>query len=182
MKKITYIALMVVFAGLTSNAWAQTSPKVRFIDVQYVAAQLPAFKKAQGDLKAFNKQLEDEFKKKQAELKKKFEAYQKEAQGLSDIVRASREQELNRLRQELVKFQQTIQQQAVQKEQQLLAPIFKSISTNVEAYSKEKQIDFVLQKDRLVYDTEAMNISDDVLRKMGVTPKKTTPKSTGNKK
>ncbi|OJJ16659.1 hypothetical protein BKI52_32645 [marine bacterium AO1-C] len=182
MKKITYILLMVICAGFASNVQAQTSPNVRFIDVQYVAAQLPAFKKAQTDLQAFNKLLTDELKKKQTELQKKFESYQKEAQTLSDLVRASREQELGRLRQELIKFQQTSQQQSTQKEQQLLAPIFKSITTNVEAYSKEKQIDFVLQKDRLVYDTEALNISDDILRKMGVTPKKTTPKGSENKK
>ena len=182
MKKFTYVLLLVIFAGVASSAWAQNSPKVRFIDVQYVAGQLPAFKKAQDDLKNFNKLLTDELKKKQTELQKKFQAYDSDARSLSYLVRASREQELGRLREELVKFQQTSQQQSTQKEQQLLAPIFKSITTSVEAYSKEKQIDFVLQKDRLVYDTEAMNISDDILRKMGVTPKKTTPKAADNKK
>ncbi|EAY27828.1 OmpH family outer membrane protein [Microscilla marina] len=182
MKKTTYILLLILLVSFTSNVLAQTSPKVRFIDLQYVAQQLPAFKKAQKDLSALRKQLESELLKKQGELKKKFGAYEKEAPTMSDLIRASREQELKRLQDELVKFDRTARQQTMVKEQQLLSPIYKSISKNVETYSAEKQIDFVLRKDQLVYDTKAFNISDDILRKMGITPKKITPKGSNNKK
>lgn len=181
MKKTTYILLLTLLVSFSSNVWAQTSPKVRFIDLQYVAQQLPAFKKAQKELTDLKKQLEAELLKKQEELKKKFGAYEKEASTMSDLIRASREQELKRLQDELVKFDRTARQQSMVKEQQLLSPIYKSISKNVETYSAEKQIDFVLRKDQLVYDTQGYNISDDILRKMGITPKKVTPKA-GNKK
>lgn len=180
MRKITYTLLFAILTGFSLNVNGQSSVKVRFIDLQYIAQQLPSFKKAQAELKVFNKQLESEMMNKQTELKKKMETYQKEEATLSDLIRASRQQEINRLRDELVKFDRTAQQQSLAKEQQLLAPIYKSISKNVETYSNDKQIDFVLQKDKLVYDTQAFNISNDILKKMGVTPKAVTPK--GGKK
>lgn len=182
MKKTTYILLLTLLVGFVSNVSAQTSPKIRFIDLQYVAQQLPAFKKAQKELTDLKKQLETELLKKQGELKTKFAAYEKEAPTMSGLIRASREQELKRLQDELVKFDRTARQQSMVKEQQLLSPIYKSISKNVEAYSAEKQIDFVLRKDQLVYDTKGFNISDDILRKMGITPKKVTSTGSNNKK
>lgn len=172
MKKTTYILFVALLVSLGANVFAQTSPKVRFIDLQYVAQQLPTFKKAQSELNGLKKQLDNETLNKQKELKSKYEAYQKEAAGLSQLIRQSREQEIKRLQDELVKFGRTARQQVLAKERQLLAPIYQNISKNVETFSAEKQIDFVLQKDQLVYDTDAYNISNDILKKMGVTPKK----------
>ena len=182
MKTLFSIILSVVaLAG-----FAQTQPatqKIGYADWDYIFPQLPEFKTIDSDLKAHRSQLESQMEAKNKDFQAKYEAFSKLPATTPDAIRNDKTRELEALQESIQKFQQDAQSSFQNKQNALMEPIFNKVGKAIEDVAKENGYTFIINPqlltgggDILLYSDEKYNISDLVLKKLGVTAvKPTTP-------
>jgi len=180
------LAAVLLTAGTlaATSAQAQAPLKIGYTDVQYVLAQMPESKQIESELKTYNSQLEAQLKSKYAEYQAKGEAYQKAAGTMTDVVKADKEKELQGLQQSIQEFQQSAQQSAQQKQQTLLKPALDKLQKNIDLVATENSFTYVFNSDGggsplLLHAPKDGDISDLVLKKMGITPGAAAPVKSG---
>jgi outer membrane protein len=177
-------ALLTAGTLAATSAQAQAPLKIGYTDVQYVLAQMPESKQIESDLKAYNTQLEAQLKSKYAEYQAKGEAYQKGEATMTDVVKADKQKELQSLQQSIQEFQRSAEQSLQQKQQTLLKPALDKLQKNIDAVADENGFTYVFNSDTggsplLLHAPESGNISDLVLKKMGITPGAAAPIKSG---
>jgi outer membrane protein len=177
-------ALLTAGTLAATSAQAQTPLKIGYTDVQYVLAQMPESKQIESDLKIYNTQLEAQLKSKYADYQAKGEAYQKGSATMTDVVKADKEKELQGLQQSIQEFQQSAQQSLQQKQQTLLKPALDKLQKNIDLVADENGFTYVFNSDGggsplLLHAPKDGDISDLVLKKMGITPGAAAPIKSG---
>ncbi|MDQ2769135.1 MAG: OmpH family outer membrane protein [Bacteroidota bacterium] len=177
-------ALLTAGTLAASSAQAQAPLKIGYTDVQYVLAQMPESKQIESELKTYNTQLEAQLKSKYADYQAKGEAYQKGAATMTDVVKADKEKELQTLQQSIQEFQQSAQQSLQQKQQVLLKPALDKLQKNIDLVADENGFTYVFNSDSggsplLLHAPKEGDISDLVLKKMGITPGAGAPVKSG---
>ena len=174
MKKTLMLAAVLVLAATT----ASVAQKIGYTNVDYVLSQMPESKQIEADLKAYSGQLEAQLKSKTAEFQTKLEAYQKGGATMTDLVKADKEKELQTLQSSIQDFQKSADQSLQQKQQQLLKPALDKLQKTIDEVAKESGYSYIFNSDAgygttpvLLHAPEDANVSDLVLKKMGVTPK-----------
>jgi len=177
-------ALILLLTIFSTAAFAQpaTQPvqKIGYADWDYIFSQMPEYKRIDNDLKTHSDQLQAQLKAKYSEYETKLKAYQASAATMVDAVRRDKEGELTQLQENIQKFQQDAQTSLQKKQADLMEPVFAKVSKAVEDVAKEQGYTFIINPqvvgggDVLLYNDEKYNISDSVLKKMGVTPVPTT--------
>ncbi|NJO01560.1 MAG: OmpH family outer membrane protein, partial [Bacteroidia bacterium] len=144
--------------------------KVGVFDVNYALPQLPDYKRAQSELEIYQKKLQEGLQAKQLDLQKLYD----QVQGLGpDAPQAQRQELGNKLQvgqEELQKAQQDAQTQFGKKQTELLEPLYKTLQDKINEVAKENGFSYVLRLEASLFEPENSNISDMVLKKMGVTP------------
>jgi outer membrane protein len=175
MKSKLFLAalLSVVFAGFQANAQV----KIGYTNVDVVLGQLPETKTVEAELKTKKDQYDALYKQKVADFQTKLAAYEKSAATLSEVIKADKEKELQTAEASIQEFQKNAQDDLQKKQNQLLAPILQKIQTGIDAVAKENAYTHIFNIDAgqgttpiLLYATEESNITDLVLKKLGVTP------------
>ena len=190
MKLVKIFRLTLAAALLTAGTLAATSAqaqaplKIGYTDVQYVLAQMPESKQIESDLKAYNTQLEGQLKSKSAELETKYKDYQKGEATMTDIVKADKQKEMQGMQQSIQEFQQSAQQSLQQKQQTLLKPALDKLQKNIDVVANENGFTYVFNSDGggsplLLHAPKEGDISDLVLKKMGITPGAAAPIKSG---
>ena len=171
------ILLLTVFSATVFAQTAQPGvQKIGYADWDYIFSQMPEYKKIDNELKTHGDQLQAQLKAKYSEYETKLKAYQASAATMVDAVRKDKEAELTQLQENIQKFQQDAQTSLQKKQADLMEPVFGKVSKAVEDVAKENGYDFIINPqvvgggDVLLYNNEKYNISDLVLKKMGVTP------------
>lgn len=160
------------------RATAATPLKIGYTSMDYLLQQAPEAKEIQNQLTIQRTQLENEQKRLQKEFEDKYKAYEAGQAQMSEVIRADREKELQGLQTRFQDFQRNAEQTLQQKYQQLVSPVLQKIQKNVDAVAKENGYTHIFNLDAgagtaviLLYAPEDGQISDLVLKKMGVTPK-----------
>ena len=182
MKKLTltFAAALFTAASLLAPRAAQAQQKIGFTSVEYVLSQMPESKQIESDLKTYGSQLEAQLKTKQTAFQTKLEAYQKGGPSMTEIVRKDTEKELQTMQQGLQEFQQTAQQSMQQRQSTALRPVLDKIQKNIDAVADENGYAYILNSDSggspvLLHGPKDGDVSDLVLKKMGITPTKDAP-------
>ena len=168
-------ALLTAGTLAATSAQAQAPLKIGYTDVQYVLAQMPESKQIESELKTYNGQLEAQLKSKSSELETKYKAYQAGEATMTDVVKADKQKELQGMQQSIQEFQQSAQQSLQQKQQTLLKPALDKLQKNIDAVATENGYTYVFNSDGggsplLLHAPKEGDISDLVLKKMGITP------------
>jgi outer membrane protein len=180
MKKL--VLLFVLAIGLiTAKAQSPTaSSKIGYADTDYIFTQMPEAKQIETELQSTQAQLKNQIDSKVQEFQKKLADYQKNLNTMLDAVRQNTERELTMLQENLQKLQQDAQTTIDNKRGQLMEPVFKKVGKAIEEVAKENGYTFILNQqigglDVILYGDEHNDVSDLVLKKLGVTPKPATP-------
>lgn len=173
-------ALLVVGSFFAPTAHAQAPLKIGYTSVEYVLSQMPERKQIESDLKTYSSQLEAQMKSKQTDFQTKLDAYQKGGTTMTAVVKADKEKELQGLQQGLQEFQSTAQQSLQQKQQSLLSPALDKIQKTIDQVATENGYTYVLNSDAgsspiLLHGPKDGDISDVILKKMGITPTTASP-------
>lgn len=182
--RLMLAAALLTVGTLVAPAQAQAPLKIGYTDVQYVLAQMPESKQITSDLKAYSSQLENQLKSKSSELETKYKAYQQGEATMTDIVKADKQKELQNLQQSIQEFQRSAEQSLQQKEQTLLKPALDKLQKNIDVVAEENGYTYVLNSGGggsplLLHAPKEGDISDLVLKKMGITPGAAAPIKSG---
>jgi len=167
---------LLLFCAFGVSAQAQETQKIGWADWQYIFSQLPEFKQIDNELKTHNTQLENQLKAKYSDYENKVKAYQGMPATTPDAIRADKERELQGLQESIQKFQQDAQTSLQNKQTALMDPVFKKVAKAIEEVAKEHGYAYVIAPqimgggDVLLYSDEKYNVSNLVLKKLGVTP------------
>jgi outer membrane protein len=181
MKNKLFLAMSLVFGMAILPAKAQV--KIGFINADYILSQMPEAKQVEEDLKNTQKQYETLYQGKVKDFQDKLAVYEKLSADpkTADIIKQDKEKELQNLQTSIQEFQQNSQSSLQKKQAQLLQPLLKKVEENMHAVAAENAYTYVFNYDAgmgtapilLHYPTDA-NMSDLVLKKMGITPKPVT--------
>jgi outer membrane protein len=181
------IALLIVFAVGFAAAQAQTPTpsKIGFADPDYILSQMPEYKQIDAELKSTTTQLRNQIDTKAQEFQKKLKDYQDNMNTMIDAVRANTERELEQLQTNLQKLQQDAQTSIQNKQLQLLQPVNEKIGKAIADVAKENGYTLIVNAraggfDVVLYGDDNIDLSDLVLKKMGITPKPATPATQNN--
>ncbi len=168
--------LLVVFGFIAFASNAQNPVKIGYADPDYILGQLPEAKQIDAELKSLSTQLKTQIDSKVAEFQKKVKDYQDNLNTMLVPVRENTERELQQLQQNLEKLQADAQTTVQSKQTQLMQPVYQKIGKGIEEVAKENQFTLVLSNqvgglDVILYGEEKLDVSDLVLKKLGVTPK-----------
>lgn len=173
MRTLLISALVMISCGV----FAQTTPqKIGYADTEYIFSQMPQYRQIESDLKTHGQQLEAQLKAKYTEYETKRKAYEASFATMVDAVKKDKEAELVGLEQGIQKFQQEAQASLQKKQADLMEPIISKIGNAIAEVAKENGFSFIINpqlgpnSDILLYTDEKYNISDLVLKKMGITP------------
>ncbi len=177
-------ALLTAGTLAATSAQAQAPLKIGYTDVQYVLAQMPESKQIESDLKAYNGQLESQLRSKSGELEAKYKAYQQGEATMTDIVKADKQKEMQNMQQSIQEFQRSAEQSLQQKQQTLLKPALDKLQKNIDLVADENGFTYVFNSDGggsplLLHAPKEGDISDLVLKKMGITPGAAAPIKSG---
>ena len=169
---IAVVLLMVAFA---SNGQHEPQ-KIGYADWDYIFGAMPEFKQIDTQLQAHGDQLQSQILEKTKEIEDKIKVFQALPASTDDLIRADAQQELQRLDQGLQQFRDDAQKSYGKRREELMGPIFSKVGKAIEDVSKEHGYSFIFNPrfmsggDILLFHDAKFDISDLVLKKMGVTP------------
>jgi outer membrane protein len=166
MKRIARTALTLIFVLFLMNSYAQ---KFGHIDANKLFTIMPEKEKASQELQDYSKQLEDELLKMQDELKKKYDDYQANGDKMSDLIKQTKEKEMQDLNQRIQNYQTQAQQDLQKKEQELMAPIYEKIRKAIKDVGEENKFMYIYDTSILLYySNDSKDVFDLVKNKLGI--------------
>lgn len=172
--KLVIAAVALMFVGI--NAQAQDNNiKIGYTNVDYILNLLPEAKQISTDLEAYESQLTKQLQTKIEEFQKKMQAFEQGAATMTEVVRADKQEELQNLQASIQKFQREADSSLMSKRAELFEPAYNKIQVAIDEVSKENGYTHVFSSDAsgfpiLLYAQEEDNISDLVLKNLGITP------------
>ena len=165
LKKIALLLMLV----LPMSVFAQ---KFGHIKTQEILTVMPEYTKAQTDIQTMQKQYEDEMKRLQDEINKKFAAYQQEQANLPKNIQERRQKELQELNERGMQMGQDAQQQLQQSWMEMLEPIAKKIDDAIKAVGQEGGYVYIFDLNAtqipFVNETLSTDVTSAVKGKLGL--------------
>lgn len=173
-KSLIVGAILTLFAF---TAQAQDSPKIGFVDTDYILTQMPEAKQIQSELQAYQRQLMNKINATIQGFQQQAQQYQQTAGTMTEQARQEKEAELQELQQQIQQDQQQAQLSLQQKEGELLEPVYEKIQSNIDKVAETNGFTHIFSSNvagnpilLYVKDQDSADISDMVLQAMGITP------------
>jgi len=169
MKNVLKIA--VVGVAFVVSSFTASAQKVAHINLDSLITLMPESKVAQQAVQDYAKQLEQQVTAMQTELQTKYEAYQAGSKDMAEVVRASKEKELNDLNQRITDFQQQAQADYQKKSADLSKPVYEKAKKSIDQVAKDNGYKYVLDTSTglVLYSEPSDDIISLVIKKLGIT-------------
>jgi outer membrane protein len=159
MKRSIKKAAIILAASIFTTALS--AQKIAHISLDSLVSLMPETKTAKDVAQNYLKNLEGEIAKMTDEFQKKYSDYMAAGEGMSDLVRKTKEEELTGMQRRIEDFRGQAQQDYQKKYGELTAPIMEKAKKGIEVVAKEAGYKYVL-------DTSMGNVlfsepSDDIL-------------------
>ena len=170
-KVVLTIALMFLgFASMAQNI------KIGYTNVEYIVTQLPEYSTIEKQLQEFQTQLEKQYQSKVQEFQTKAQDLQANYENMLPQVAKDKEEELENLRQSIQKFRQEADQSIQRKQMELLEPVYGKIEDAIREVATSNGYSHIFSDGMgavniLLYASEDDDVTNMVLKNMGVTPK-----------
>lgn len=167
MKKTLLLSIVFMFAGLVANA-----QKFGVVNSQEIIQMLPEVKEASANIETFGSQLQKKYQQMITDLQTKYQDLErKQAQG--EISPKQLEEEAKKLKEEelkLAQYEQSSQQQIVDKQNTLMKPIMDKITAAIETVAKENGYTYIFDGSVgfVLYADETTDVSGLVKTKLGL--------------
>jgi outer membrane protein len=168
MKKTGIILVSFLLVSL-----AMSAQKIALVDMEYILKKIPAYEMANDQLSQVSKKWQAEVDVLSKEAKDLYTKYQSEMVYLSDELKTKREEEIlakEKAAAELKKSYFGSEGELFKKRQSLLTPIQDEIYNAIKTLSDEKGYTLILDRatgDNIIFASPKMDISDEVLQKLG---------------
>lgn len=171
MKKII-LSVMLFFASFA----AVNAQKYAYVDTQYILDNMQEYKDAQAEIDQLSIEWQKELEKKFTEIDRMYKQFQVDAVLLPEDAKKKREDAIMAAEKEAKDLQKKRfgkDGDLFKKRQELIKPIQDKVFNAINEYAREKNYSFVFDKAgalTIVYADSKLDISDEVLLKMGITP------------
>lgn len=164
------LKLSVIGVALLISSFAAKAQKIAHVNLDSLISIMPESKTAQQAVQDYAKQLELQVTAMQAELQAKYAEYQEKSKDMPEVVRASKEKELNDLNQRIQDFQQQAQADYQKKSAELSKPVYEKAKRAIDAVAKENGYRYVLDTSTglVLFKESADDIIALVIKKLGV--------------
>ena len=137
------IKLVAVAAFVLAAMSVSAQVKLGHINTQELIQAMPETAEARKTLETKQTEIENELTNMQESFRTKLEEYSKSAETMSDVIRASKEQELQELQQRIQNFQQLAVDNLRSTEQELFQPIMDKALNAIKEVGKENGFTYV---------------------------------------
>ncbi|MCT4648156.1 MAG: OmpH family outer membrane protein [Carboxylicivirga sp.] len=137
--KIFVVCVLFAFAGQMK---AQDL-KFGHINFQKLVQELPQKQEADKTLQSEMTKLQEQLKVMEQDINTKMTVYMSQRDTLPDLIRATKEKEIQDGQQRLQSFSQIAQQSITKKEQELLAPIIQKVQTAIKEVGEEQGLIYI---------------------------------------
>ena len=168
----TFLVTLTTFYSIGQTL--QAPQKIGHADWEYIFSQLPEYKQIENELKTFETQLQNQLKTKSQEIETKYKAYTALPANTPDAIKKDKESELAYLQENIQKFQQDAQNSMQKKQNDLVNPVFIKVGKAIEEVALENGFSYIINPqmvgggDVLLFTDEKYNISNLVLKKLGI--------------
>jgi outer membrane protein len=175
MKKVLLTILTVAFA---TTIFAQGSLKLGHINSQELLQAMPESDSAQLKLEKASKELQDQLQAMQVELNNKYQDYLAKRDTYSELIKQTKESELQEMQQRIQQFQQTAEQDVQKQRADLFKPILDKANKAIADVAKDGNYTYILDITQGAVIYHAENSSDIlalVKTKLGLDKTKAAP-------
>lgn len=165
--KMKYIACLLSFALICSNASAENSLKVAYVDIQKALELTKSGQKVQKEFKAEVDSEQKAIDKKKVEYEGIKESLDKQRGSLNENAVREKEESLLSLEKELKRSFQDSQEKLRRKNATLVGELVKKMRELIETLGKEEGYNLILEKNSqgLIFADPAMDITETVVKK-----------------
>jgi len=167
MKKII---LALGFAALMVAANGQNL-KFAHINSQEILASMPDSEEAKKKLETTTKELEGQLEQMQVELNKKYDEYTTNREGYSNLIRQTKETELQEMQQRIQMFQMNAEQDLQKQKTDLFKPIYDKLNASIKKVAETNKFIYVFDigyGSIAYYSDQSTDISELVKKDLGV--------------
>ncbi len=142
MKKSFILLLLILILGSTAIS-AQNDTKLGHINTSDLLGMMPGREEARMELQRYARELEETFSAMQNEFQTKYMDYLENQETFSQIVRQSKERELQSLNERIMEFQESAQQDIMEQEERLLNPIIQQARNAIDKVGREHGFTYI---------------------------------------
>jgi outer membrane protein len=174
MKQLLWILVLSLSAVCSANA-----QKFGYVDTKYILSHIPDYKQAQDEVNKLSSQWQKEIEAKYESIEKMEKAYQAEKILLTDEMRKKRESDIEMKRADAKDMQKQkfgVEGELFKKREELIKPIQDRIYEAIQQVAEQKSLMVIFDKanhSNLLYTNPKSDLSDQVLKKMGLKPGET---------
>jgi outer membrane protein len=170
MKNLSKAVIILFLAFFTTATFAQVKQKFGHIDSNELLKLMPGRDSAQAKIAAYSKTLETQLKGMQSELETKYQDYQTMEPNLTDLIKQTKQKELQDIQARIEAFQQSAQDDLQKKQEELLKPIIDKAKAAIEKVAKENQFTYIFDAGLgvLLYSDPTQDILPMVKKELGL--------------
>lgn len=187
MKKVLCIIATALL--ISGGSYAQTL-KIGHINSQELLESMPESDSAQAKLEKVSKDLQSQLEAMQVELNNKYQDYLGKRDSYSELIRQTKETELQEMQQRIQQFSQVAEQDLQKQRQETFKPILDKANKAIADVAKENNFTYVLDLSAgavIFHSENSINLLPLVKTKLGLdkpaaTPAQKKPAPAENKK
>lgn len=179
--KTTIKKVVLTVAAVSCFTFAN-SQKIAHVSFDSLLSLMPETKTATEAAQNYLKGLEQELVAMQTEFDSKYKEYQEKAAGMSDLIKQSKESDLQQLQTRIQEFQRQAEMDYKRKQAELTMPIVEKAKKGIEMVAKEGGYKYVLdtsiERTSVLYSEATDDILAAVKKKLDSMPAAVIPGST----
>ncbi len=161
--KLFAVVLLVALSAVTASA---QDLKFGHLNVQKLIAELPEKQVADKELQSEAKKLQSQLEVMSQELDEKYSTYMAQRDSMSQLIRSTREKEIQDYDQRIQNFNKLAQQSLGQKEQELLQPIIEKVEKAIQAVGEEEGFIYIfdVSSQVILYNSDQSIDCEDMVK------------------
>lgn len=169
MKRRIQVLLLLITISLAGNSFAQKSIKLGHFNSADLIQKMPEGDSAQVELKKHMEELQSEADAMQKEYQRLITEYQAKEAQLSDLLKQSKQKEIQSVEERFREFQQNAELDLQKKREALMTKITDRIKSAVTEIAKEQKFTYIFESTGILwYAEESEDISFLILKKLNI--------------
>ncbi len=168
MKRIFFLIITVV---ISTTLFSQTSLKLGHINSQELLQAMPESDSAQAKLDKAVKELQGQLEAMQVEFNNKYQDYVSKKDTYSDLIKQTKENDLQQMNQRIQQFQQNAEQDIQKQRTEIFKPVLDKANKAISDVAKENGFTYIfdLSAGSVIYHADnSTNILPMVKQKLGL--------------
>ncbi len=170
MKKVLNFSLILIILLGSTPLLAQSDVKLGHVNTNELLRMMPERQEAQEELQRYAQDLEETFMSMQNEFQTKYQEFIDNQETYSQLVRQSKERELQSLQERIMEFEESAQQDIMQEEERLLRPIINEAREAIEEVARDNGFTYIFDTSggAVVYHERGEDIMPLVMDKLNL--------------